>query len=162
MNRVRTLAFVIVTALGGAAYAADAPTTQHHVFRTSTGAQALLSGVAFNAAAASRTVALTTDNNWGFLRVQILFTWADATAISVTPSCSADGTNYASVTTRTCTSGACTVNTMVDSRAVTASQNYELEYDVRGCQKFKLIVAGTESVAGTDVFTLYATGIAGQ
>lgn len=133
-----------------------------------------LDGVLLSAAEASRTMELTLGTsgnvsrgaNFSKLRVEVNYTYGGAgiTALTATPYCkrAVDGT-YARYTSRAVSSGTATVSPFVDSYTVAgASIVLMLEYDIRGCQQFKLVVAGTGSPHASDAVTVGAVAVAGE
>jgi hypothetical protein len=118
----------------------------------------LVNGIACNAAAGSRTVTLQLDGRFGRVRLPIWLTYNAATALTVTPECSLDGTTYANYLTRSCTSGVCTASTFVDTLSTgAASIDGTFEYDVSGCTKFRVVVACTGGGA-SDTLIVQAMG----
>lgn len=122
----------------------------------------MLSGAALNAAAASRTMTLTVDGNWAKLRLAVAYTYSAATSVTLTPTCSLDGTNYDSYSTRGCSSGACEVHTMTDVVTGTANFNKIFEYDIKGCDFFKVVFSGGGSPGAGDLITTRAAFVAGE
>lgn len=170
MKTFAALALILAPTVAMAAPPSDS-TTEHHYYVVTSGTRTvnLLDGVALNATAATRTITLLTadgvqaDNAPGYtkLRVQVDYTWTAASTVTLTPTCSQDGTNYAAPTTRSCSSGTCTLYPQVDSRPVTASENFTVEYDIRGCRSFKVLFGGA-SAGASDLVTVMATAIVGQ
>lgn len=166
---MRTLFIAFILALSATAQAGQPKATANHYFLpASTNDYNLLEGVALNATAATRTITLNIGDANGFkaeeftkIRVSVFFTWAAATTVTAQFSCAEDGTNYARLTTRSCSSGTCTVSLQSDSYATGgASADFSLEYDVRGCQKVKILFGGAGAGA-TDLVNVQATAIAG-
>lgn len=156
------LAAVAVLAAPLAAIASDNPLT-HRI------GSGQLSGVALNAAAASRTVTIyladlpsgRNSRGWGKLLFGVQYTYSAASAVTAQFTCSYDGTTYYRRTTRSCSSGTCTLYEQTDSNPVSASQDFEIEYDVRGCAAVKILLAGTGAGAG-DLVTTQAVIVAGE
>ena len=126
-----------------------------------------LSGVALNATAATRTVTATfttstTDpapfTKW---RVSVFFTYNAATTVTAVFTCSQDGTNYASLTSRSIAGGASTVSLVTDTYTTGgASANFTLEYDIQGCRKAKVLLGGA-SAGASDLVTVDWTAVVG-
>lgn len=119
-----------------------------------------LAGVALNASAATRTVTGTFQQNAANVspytkwRVLVFFTYAAATTVTAVFSCSEDGTNYASLTSRSITAGASTVSILTDTYTTGgASADFALEYDIAGCRKAKVVLGGA-SAGATDLVTV--------
>lgn len=137
-------------------------------FVSSTGSQNILDDVALNVTAASRTITLELGpeqlnkpwaGGWEKLRVGVFFTWAAASTVTAQFTCTKDGTNYTRLTTRSCSAGTCTVYLATDSYTTGgASANFELEYDVRGCRKVKVLFDGA-SAGATDFVDVQATAV---
>jgi hypothetical protein len=121
----------------------------------------MLSAVALNAAAGTRTATITIAKNWAKLRFALQFTHNAATTVTSQFTCSYDGTTYYRRVTRECASGTCTVYEQSDSLAVTGDVDFELEYDVRGCEKVKLLLGGA-SAGASDLVTTQAVAITGD
>ena len=116
----------------------------------------LLDGTSCAAAAASRTFTLQVKN---MARADVTASWKDAntdcTAMTLTCSGSNDGAlTYGFLTTRSCTSGACTAYPQVDTvsrvGATAALNRAMLFYDVWGLTQLKCVVACTGTCAGAD------------
>jgi hypothetical protein len=124
---------------------------------TSTNKYNLLEGAALNASVGSRTVTINPSGTFTKLNVAVFYTYSAATAVTLTMSCSMDGTNYAGRQTRDISSGAATLSSLVDSKTTSASnQSFMVEYDVRGCEKVKIVLDGTGAGAG-DLVNVQAT-----
>jgi len=116
----------------------------------------LLVAVPSNAAAALRTFTINTGT---FVKatIQIDYVWAAGTAVTVACSGSLNqGATYARITSTAVAAGTGTVTPYTDSRAVTASENFLLEYDVRTYDRLQCVVAVTGGAAG-DTITVYAS-----
>ncbi len=119
----------------------------------------MLEGVALNAAAGTRTMTLKLQKAWRKVKVNVFYTYSAATAVTVTMSCSIDGTNYGTVQSRSISAGSSTVSDVVDSKTSgAASQSYQLEYDVEGCENAKWVFGGT-SAGGGDLVSVQAVAI---
>lgn len=126
-----------------------------------------LSGVALNATAATRTVTGVFDakaaapspyTKW---RVSVFFTYAAATTVTAVFSCSTDGTNYASLTSRSISAGASTVSIVTDTYTTgAASADIMLEYDIQGCRKAKVLLGGA-SAGASDLVTVDWVAVVG-
>ena len=134
----------------------------------------VLDGVLLSAAESARTAefSLGTVNNvsrgsnFGKIRVEVNYSYGGAgiTALTVTPWCqlAIDGT-YARYISRSVSAGTGKVSPYVDSYTVAgASAILMLEYDIRGCYKFKVVVDATGVPDAADAVTVVATAIAGQ
>lgn len=160
---MRHLAFVAALLVAPAAFAQQAPNTRVQITNN------ILSGVALNAAAGTRTI---TANNYyagtptqpafAKARLSIFYTYSAATAVTVVFSCSADGTNFAQMTARDISGSTATISALTDSYTTgAASKDLMLEYDIRGCAKVKWLLAGTGAGAG-DLVTVDLALIAGN
>lgn len=126
-----------------------------------------LSAVALNASAGTRTVTATFDyvptnpapfTKW---RVSVFFTYNAATTVTGVFSCSQDGTNYASLTSRSIAAGASTVSIVTDTYTTGgASADFMLEYDIQGCRKAKLVLGGA-SAGASDLVTVDWVAVVG-
>ena len=141
----------------------------HFINATSSNKYNLLEGVALNAAAAARTITLNVGEANAYkgeeftkLRVSVFFTYVAATTVTAQFSCSADGTNYARPTTRSCAAGACTVSLQSDTYTTgAANADFTLEYGIKGCQKVQILLGGA-GAGGTDLVNAQAVAIAGE
>lgn len=158
---MRSLAFALaVVILPSAAWAAAQPAD---IMQENNA----LSGVALNAAAALRTVTASFDIKPGTpapytkWRVSVFFTYGAATTLTSVFSCSQDGTNYASLTSRSISAGASTVSIVTDTYTTGgASADIMLEYDIQGCRKAKVVLGGA-SAGASDLVTVDWTAIVG-
>lgn len=161
---IRFASFVLALALPASALAVSGdtqPPASGLRFRTAGGSVDLLSGVALNAAAATRTITVPTGLKFGKLRVGVAYTYSAATTVTATMTCSMDGTTYYRLMSRSCTLGACDDYKLTDTYTTSAaSQDYMLEYDVRGCNSVKVLFGGAGAGAG-DLITVQATAIVG-
>jgi hypothetical protein len=157
---MRILAAVLFTLTASIASAANAPLAMvvdsHNA----------LSGVALNASAATRTVTAvfgspTSPSPFTKWRVSVFFTWAAASTVTAVFSCSIDGTNYASLTSRSITAGASAVSIVTDTYTTGgASADIMLEYDIQGCRAAKVLLGGA-SAGATDLVTVDWSAIVG-
>ena len=138
------------------AHAARAPLTQADPITS------VLSAVGLDGAAATRTVTMSVGSNYAKIRLRVAYTYSAATSVTLTPTCSLDGTNFSSYTTRSCSGGACEMAPLTDVETGTSSFDYIYEYDVRGCQKFKVVFSGGGSPGAGDLITTQATVIVGD
>ena len=128
----------------------------------------VLEGVALNAAAATRTIniplgtILPEPRSRGFnkIRVSLFLTRTAYTTVTAQFSCSHDGTNFARLTTRTCADGACAINLQSDTRTTSVSEEFTLEYDVRGCSDVRVLLGGA-SAGASDLVDAQVTAIIG-
>lgn len=155
--------FVLLAGLAlapGASFAAKAPTT-NTVRLQASGSFKLLDGVALNAAAATRTIEVTTGRNFAKLVLFTDFNRSAATTVTIEPYCSPDGTLYFRLQSRAVASGTGTLSDYTDSNAVSGNEDFYTEYDARSCEKMKFIYAGA-SADGSDLVTVYGTGVVGD
>jgi len=146
------------------AYAASAPRT--NVTRLKAGSSfKLLDGIALNATASTRTIDVEIGPSraeWAKVSVIVDYTYTAATTVVATPTCSQDGTLYASFTSRSISSGAAAVSPLVDTYTTGgANATYILEYDVRSCKNFKIVFSGA-SAGASDLVDVYAAVIVGD
>lgn len=130
-----------------------------------------LSGVALNAAAATRTLTLTlytgtkAQPEFAKVRLGIFYTYSAATTVTVLFSCSMDGTNYAQVMARNVSGTTATLSKLTDSwttgGASATDPGLGPEFDVRGCLKAKFLFGGAGAGSG-DLVTVDAAMIAGD
>lgn len=152
---------VLIPSIG---WADAAPSTD--VIRTNSSAH--LSAVALTAAAANRTVTMTlgdgTNGAWSLLKFGVQLTDADSSVVNLTltPSCSYDGTTYYSETTRSCAAGTCTMYIKTDSYPASGSGNIEALYDVRGCATFRVVVDDSSGATAIDTVTTQAVAVVGD
>lgn len=146
------------------------PTTQSVYLNAATSGQ--LSGVALNAAEATRTVSVDTFRSiqgqgsvaaYSKLRLGIAYTYSAATTVTSAMTCSYDGgTTYYKRQSRSCSSGTCNTFDLTDSNAISAaSETFELEYDIRGCTHVKFVLGGA-SADGSDLVTTQTVLIVGE
>ena len=151
---------ILVLLLSTAALAAPptAPVTNVQAFTAST---EVLTAVALNAAAATRTVTIVTGKLFSGLLVDVRYTYSAATTVTVTPTCTHDGTNYVSMTTASISGGARTLSVLADTYTTGgASAALGVSYDVSACQAVKLVFGGASAGAG-DLVTVRAFGVVG-
>lgn len=169
---MRHLAFILaLTALSAPTIALGrgAPTTT--VVRLSSGGSAvLLDGVAMNASAANRTVTVNLgsgDASWSKLVFSIDYTDNACTKVEASPSCDLGDGTFTSLVSRNVSAGAAIVSPLVDvlcddSGTACDDFTYLLEYDARGCERFRLILSdGGSSCGASDLVTVYATAVVG-
>ena len=111
----------------------------------------VLEGVALNAAAATRTAEINCEG-YSVLRFFVFFTHSAASDVSVTPTATLDGTNYAPLQSRSIVAGAATLSDLVDTKTVTGDDQFWVDYDVRGLTTIKLAMSGT-SAGASDLVT---------
>lgn len=154
----RFLAVMLVVLGSVTARAAEAPSPLF-VFRDN-----VLSGVALNASAATRTITANMYENAGRpiaayskARLGIYYTYSAATTVTVLFSCSTDGTNYAQVMARNVSGATATMSKLTDSWTTGAASATDPglgpEYDVTGCVKAKWVLGGA-SADGSDLVTV--------
>lgn len=126
-----------------------------------------LSGVALNASAGTRTLTASFDYKAGVpapftkWRVSVFYTYSAATTVTAVFSCAQDGTNYASLTSRSIAAGASTVSIVTDTYTTSgASADLMLEYDIQGCAKAKIVFGGASAGAG-DLITVDWVAVVG-
>ena len=160
MQKLSALALCLglMLSLPGDTHAGKAPST----LSVKITSDEMLSGVALNAAAGSRTITINVRRSWAKLRLGVAYTYSAATSVTLTPSClyEASGTAYA-LSTRNCTSGACELAPQTDVETGTASWTREIEYDVRGCHQFKVVFSGGGSPGAGDLITTEAVAVTG-
>jgi hypothetical protein len=160
---------LMMTAMSATAQADERTDVLFFRRAASTNKHNLLEAVALNGAAATRTITLTLgDSNpgsakgWSKLRVSVFYTYSAATTVTAQLSCSQDGTNYAILQTRNCSAGTCTLSDATDSKATgNADRQPMMEFDIRGCQKAKVVFGGAGAGAG-DLVNVQAVAIAGE
>jgi hypothetical protein len=144
LNRILAFAFCVLFP----AIALAAPTAPAKSYNpTATNTRNALEDVALNAAAGSRTITVPLGGNYKTLK---LFVWLDytaATTLVVTPSESTDGTNFASVASRSIVAGAGTVTSYTDTKAAGADVDMALQYNVEGLKAIKFVVSGASGGA---------------
>jgi len=143
MRNLFLILFLLCVCSGTKASPADHVNFQ----RCSTG----LSSVALNGAAATRTLTLYPNAYWSDLKLGIAYTYNAASAVTVTFSCSFDGTTFYVQTSRSISAGTSTVSDFVDSNAVSGNESFLLEFDIVGCKGVKFVVAGTGSPNANDI-----------
>lgn len=141
------LFFAASTAIAQAPYTRDA-------YRS------VLSGVALNASAASRTFEVQVRRRYAKIRVSVDYTDNASTDVTATPSCALDST-YGSYTSRSVATGTSTVSPLVDYLCNDAAETCAdftkvIEYDVAGCNLFKIVFAGTSGGASDLISVEYA------
>lgn len=155
----KVLLFLGAIVMASSAYAAKDRTVRTLVYRnSSTNNIKLLDGVALNASAATRTITveLGPDGDYRSLVVQVDFTHNAATTLVLTPTCSINGgASYASVLTGSVSSGTEDVDAHVVSMGVAGSVNNKYEFNVVGCDAFKIVFSGASGGA-SDLIDVYA------
>jgi hypothetical protein len=149
---MRLLSFLLLTSITGSVFA-QAPYTRDAY-------QSVLSGVALNAAAASRTIEVQARRRYAKIRVLVDYTDNASTDVTATPSCALDST-YGSYTSRSVATGTSTVSPLVDYLCNDAAETCAdftkvIEYDVAGCNLFKIVFAGTSGGASDLISVEYA------
>jgi len=120
----------------------------------------VLNAVAANAAEGSRTFTLSVTG-YSKATIQLDFVWAAATDHRLACSGSVNGGgSYARITSTAITAGVGTISLYQDVRAVGASENILLEYDVRTYDKIRCVWSTTGGGA-SDNITAYAEAAVG-
>ncbi len=133
----------------------------------STNTANLLEGVALNATVGTRTVTVTLGLTnypapYSKILVGVFFTWAAASTVTAVYSCSLDGTNFATKTSRAITAGAGTISLFGDTYTTGgASADLLLELDVRGCRAIKIVFGGADAGV-SDLVNVQMTALAGN
>jgi hypothetical protein len=118
---------------------------------------AILSAVALNGAAGTRTATLTLDKRFTRCTVVDDYTYSAATSVTITPTVSIDGgTTYGNITSESISSGAAEQSSYVVTETGTASWTQRHSYDVEGCDKLKLVYAGGGTPGAGDLITAKA------
>ncbi len=129
-----------------------------------------LDGVALNATAALRTITVNLTHNgtatgnaaYSKILLGVAHTFSTATTITVLWTCSLDGTNYMTKTSRAIAAGAGTVSLFLDTYPTgSASTSPLFELDVRGCKAVKMLLGGASAGVG-DLVDAYVTAIVGK
>lgn len=161
---MRQLLFLLSFLFAAQAVAAPlSPITRPKQFEKLTGTRNhILEGVALNAAPGTRTTTLTLEKKWSKVVVLIDYTFGACDNLTVTPTISMDdAVTFGEKTTRTCTSGACVVNTWVDTKDVSAASFITtVEYDVRGLSNLSLLFGGA-TCNGSDLIDVQAMATSG-
>lgn len=127
---------------------------------TKSGSFNILSGVALNASAGTRTITLSTEG-YSKLLVQVNFTYAAATTLTSQFTCSLNGVTYGRRTSKSTTAGAVTVSASTETYTTGgASVVLNYEYDVRGCSDISVVYGGASGGA-SDLITVQATAVVG-
>lgn len=130
----------------------------------------LLEAVALNATAATRTITVPISQvqsraGEGFekLVVGVEFTYAAASTVVLTPTCSMDGgSTYFSETSTAIAAGAGTVSLYTDTYTTGgASASFRLVYDVSSCTHYKIVFSGA-SAGATDLVDVQAALVVGE
>jgi hypothetical protein len=164
----KMVAFLGFTLAASVASAQSAPVTRVQDDGTSVD-EALLASASEADRTAETTLGTTGRRdgaNWGKVRVEVDYTYGGAgiTDLTVTPYCKRSlGSSYATYAVRDCSTTQCAVVSLVDTfESPSASFVTTLEYDVRGCNKFKVVVAGTGSPDAADAVTVAIVKVAGE
>ena len=129
-----------------------------------------LDGVALNATAALRTITVNLTHNgaatgnpaYSKVLLGVFHTFSTATTITVLWTCSQDGVNYATKTSRAIAAGAGTVSLFLDTYPTgSASTEPLFEIDVRGCRALKMLLGGASAGVG-DLVDAHVTAIVGK
>lgn len=125
------------------------------------GAYKALSAVAMNGDAATRTITLDT-RNMAKVILKCVFTRSSGTDVQIAPYGSLDGgTTYGNITQSDISTGTGAIYAFTDVRTTSSTENFCVEYDVRGYDFMKYVFASTSAGAG-DTLTVYAVGVVGQ
>lgn len=159
----RRLALLLLFTLGisGHASAVTAPDTStvRFIRTASTNDYNVLEQVAGNAAVGSRTYTAQLDRQYAWLKAKIFYTYSAGSAIVITLSCAGDGNaadssttyHYAQPTTRSCSSGTCTLykqsETFATGSASHTDPGIEVTYPVSGCVRAKVVISITSGDA---------------
>lgn len=154
-----TIALILLLAPHVAAQRAGFVNFKH--FKTAANSFLLLDDIALNATAADRTITLTLDRKYAKVVIGIDFEHNAATTVTATPTVSYDGSVFFSKTTKSCASGTCTVYQRTDSNPVSGDEEFELEFDVRGLEKLKIVFAGA-SAGASDTIDVQAVAVVGD
>jgi hypothetical protein len=135
----------------------------HQINASSANRFKMLEGVALNAAAATRTLTLSPEGQYVKALILVDLSWTAAADVSITPSASlGDSTVTAPMTVAvTAGDGTITIVDRVDIKAVSADDQFLVEYDIRGMNTLSLVFAGTSGGA-SDTIDVYATLVAGE
>lgn len=167
MRKTLTTIAALAILVPSGAIAAPAPAPKTTVSVIPSTATGMLSGAALNAAtAADRTATISISSRgtgWSKLRFGIAYTYSAGSTITAQFTCQyTTGGSYYRRTTRNCSSGDCAAFLWTDTHThASASVNFELEYDVRGCASVQLLLGGA-GVDGSDLVTTEALLIVGD
>ena len=153
------IAMLLVTTFSASAMAAVAPTTNTKPL-DSTYLGQMLVAVPLNAAANLRTSTIKIDRTWAYLRYGIAFTRVAGATLDVVAKC-AYYTKFYQMTTKSCSSGACTIFERTYTNPQTASLAFEIELNVRGCKTVELVVSSAGAGA-TDFVSTEAVAVTGS
>lgn len=118
---------------------------------------AILTAVALNGAAGTRTAIITLNKRFARVTLVQSYTYSAATSVTLTPSKSIDGgTVYASYTSKAITAGAAAVSPYTEVATGTASWIYETTLDVEGVDAIKLVYSAGGSPGAGDLLTVRA------
>lgn len=104
-----------------------------------------------NASEAGRTVTQELDGRASKICVTVFHTNSAATALTVTPSVTYDGTNYASITSQSISGGASTVSPLVQTFAVSGNDEFATSFEVEGAYGIKLVFGSTSGGASDSI-----------
>jgi hypothetical protein len=120
---------------------------------------AVLSAVALNGAAATRTAEITLNKRFTRITLTQAYTYSAATSVTLTPSKSIDGgTTYGQYTSKSISDGVATVSAYTEVVTGTSSWAYETTLDVEGVDKLKIVYSGGGTPGAGDLLTVKATG----
>ena len=117
-----------------------------------------LTGVALNAAAATRTITVTPAQQWGRVLLTVNYTYSAATTVTITPTC----TDNTALTKGSVVAGTLSAGVITDvalSRSWTtgaASANFQWSFDVAGQASCAFVLSGASAGAG-DLVTVSAS-----
>lgn len=166
---IRTFLLVLLLPATALAWAPPAQ-VQRITNDASTNKYNKIESVALNATAALRTLTVevaqvkrTTGDGYEKLVVVVDFTWAAASTVVLTPTCSIDGgSTYASETSTSIAAGAGTVSPYADTYTTGgASAVFRVVYDVSGCTHYKIVFSGA-SAGATDLIDVQAALTVGE
>lgn len=151
---MRALVVALICFSAGQALAQSAPLTRSKKF------DACISNAALDAA--SNTCTITAGGNYAKAVAFFSLTRAAATAIAAVPWCSNDnGTTYSRFISRSIAAGVGTGSLYSDSLAIAVTGTWFWEYDIRGCDNFRLVVTDTAGGA-TDYITVDIVAVTGD
>jgi hypothetical protein len=128
---------------------------------TQDGSCKVLSAVALNASAGSRTFTLPVSR-YAKTVVQVDLTRTAATDLQLTCTGSLNGgATYGEIASTSISAGVGTMSAYRDVFALTTSRNILFEYDTRNYDSFRCVVSGTSGGAA-DTINVYASSAVGQ
>lgn len=169
---MRRLIAVVALALGAAAvfglHGTAAKADAEHTRAVYLGTSSTLAGgasVGLDDSAANLTATFDTDRRWALMRVGVGYTYDSATVVGLTATCDIGGGTHRSLTSLAVASGAVSVYAAVHtlcSAATTAcaSFEYDLMFDIRGCNEVKIAITDT-SGGSSDLVALDAVLLTG-